>query len=84
MIIFIILNKNQLSKTFDNDFIIVSDIPDDKLADVALISPMLVRGSGAIESVTTLPALTAADAVQQMQKAQMMAAEMAYKSPAQP
>ena len=68
----------------DIDFIIVSDIPDDKLADVALVSPMLVRGSGAIESVTTVPALTAEAAVPQMQKAQKMAAAMAYKAPTQP
>jgi hypothetical protein len=68
----------------DIDFIIVSDIPDEKLADIALVSPMLVRGSGAIESVTSVPALTAEDAVPQMQKAQKMAADMAYKAPAHP
>ena len=68
----------------DIDFIIVADIPDDKLADNALISPMLVIGSGAIESVTTVPALTAEAAVPQMQKAQQMAAAMTYKAPTQP
>jgi uncharacterized protein with GYD domain len=67
----------------DIDFIIVSDIPDDKIANVALITPMLVRGSGAIESVATVPAMTAADAVPQMQQAQQMAAAMAYKAPTQ-
>jgi uncharacterized protein with GYD domain len=54
----------------DIDFIIVSDIPDDKIANIALITSMLVRGSGAIESVATVPAVTAEDAVPQMQKAQ--------------
>ena len=28
------------------DFFIVSDIPDDRIADVALVNAMLVRGSG--------------------------------------
>ncbi len=67
----------------DIDFIIVSDIPDDKIANVALVTSMLVRGSGAIESVATVPAVTAEDAVPQMQKAQQMAAAMAYKAPTQ-
>jgi uncharacterized protein with GYD domain len=67
----------------DIDFIIVSDIPDDNIANVALITPMLVRSSGAIESVATVPAMTAEDAVPQMQKAQQMAATMAYKAPIQ-
>jgi hypothetical protein len=70
-----------INKCFN--FIIVSDIPDDKIANVALITPMLVRGSGAIESVATVPAMTAADAVPQMQQAQQMAAAMAYKAPTQ-
>ncbi len=63
------------------DFFIVSDIPDDKIADVAIVNAMLVRGSGAIESIATVPALRAEDAVPQMQKAQQMAAAMAYKAP---
>jgi len=67
----------------DIDFIIVSDIPDDKIANIALITSMLVRGSGAIESVATVPAVTAEDAVPQMQKAQEMAAAMAYRAPTQ-
>jgi uncharacterized protein with GYD domain len=67
----------------DIDFIIVSDIPDDKISDIALITSMLVRGSGAIESVATVPAVTAENAVPQMQKAQQMAAAMAYKAPTQ-
>jgi uncharacterized protein with GYD domain len=65
----------------DIDFIIVSDIPDNKIADIALVNAMLVRGSGAIESVTTVPALRAEDAVPQMQKAQKMASAMAYQPP---
>ena len=68
----------------DIDFIIVSDIPDDKLADIALVSPMLVRGSGAVESTTTVPALTPEAAMQQMQKAQKMLEAVAYKAPTQP
>ncbi len=67
----------------DIDFIIVVDIPDDKIANIALITSMLVRGSGAIESVATVPAVTAEDAVPQMQKAQEMAAAMAYRAPTQ-
>jgi len=42
---------------------------------------MLVRGSGAIESITSVPAVRAEDAVPIMQKAQKMAAAMAYKAP---
>lgn len=65
----------------DIDFFIVSDIPDDKMADVALVNAMLVRGSGAIESIATVPAMRAEDAVPQMQKAQKMAAARTYKAP---
>jgi uncharacterized protein with GYD domain len=65
----------------DIDFFIVSDIPDDKIADVALVNAMLVRGSGAIESIATVPAMRAKDAVSQMQKAQEMASAMAYEAP---
>ena len=65
----------------DIDFIIITDIPDDKIADVTLINAMLVRGSGAIESLATVPAIRAEDALQQMQKAQEMASAMVYKAP---
>jgi len=65
----------------DIDFFIVSDIPDDKIADVALVNAMLVRGSGAIESIATVPAMRAKDAVPQMQKAQEMASAMVYEAP---
>ena len=65
----------------DIDFFIVSDIPDDKIADIALVNAMLVRGSGAIESIATVPAMRAKDAVSQMQKAQEMASAMAYEAP---
>ncbi len=65
----------------DIDFFIVSDIPDDKIADVALVNAMLVRGSGAIESIATVPAMRAEDAVPQMQKAQQMASAMVYQAP---
>ncbi|MBW2251622.1 MAG: GYD domain-containing protein [Deltaproteobacteria bacterium] len=63
------------------DFFIVSDIPDDKIADVAIVNAMLVRGSGAIETISTVPALRAEDAITQMQKAQQMASAMAYQAP---
>ncbi len=43
------------------DFFIVSDIPDDKIADVAIVNAMLVRGSGAIETISTVPAVRAED-----------------------
>jgi uncharacterized protein with GYD domain len=67
----------------DIDFFIVTDVPDDRIADVALVNSMLVRGSGAIESIATVPAIRAEDAVPQMKKAQQMAAAMAYKAPTQ-
>ena len=63
----------------DIDFFIVSDIPDDKVADITLINAMLVRGSGAIESIATVPAMRAKDAVSRMQKAQEMASQWRMK-----
>ena len=65
----------------DIDFFIVSDIPDDKMADITLVNAMLVRGSGAIESIATVPAMRAKDAMSQMQKAQEMVSAMAYEAP---
>ncbi len=65
----------------DIDFFIVSDIPDDQIAGITLVNAMLVRGSGAIESIETVPAMRAKDAVSQMHKAKEMAAAMAYKAP---
>jgi uncharacterized protein with GYD domain len=67
----------------DIDFFIVTDVPDDRIADVALVNSMLVRASGAIQSIATVPAIRAEDAVPQMQKAKQMAAAMAYKAPTQ-
>jgi hypothetical protein len=46
------------------------DLPDDKILNIALITSMLVRGSGEIESVATVPAVTAEDAVPYVQQAQ--------------
>ena len=66
----------------DIDFFIVTEIPDEKLGEIALINAMLVRASGFIESITTTPAMTAEGAVPQMQKAQQMIAAMTYKAPA--
>jgi uncharacterized protein with GYD domain len=65
----------------DIDFFIIADMPDDKIAEVSMIDAMLVRASGAIESITSVPAVLAEDAVPFMQKAQELAAAMAYKSP---
>jgi uncharacterized protein with GYD domain len=65
----------------DIDFIIISDIPDDKISDIVLVNAMLVRGSGAIETISTVPAVRAEDATKQMQKAQQMASAMAYRAP---
>ncbi len=65
------------------DFFIVTDVPDDRISDVALVNSMLVRASGAIDTIATVPAMRAEDAVPQMQKAQQMAAAMAYKAPSQ-
>jgi uncharacterized protein with GYD domain len=64
----------------DIDFFIVSDIPVDKIADVTLVNAMLVRASGAIKSIATVPALRAEDAVPQMQKAQKMASAKTYQA----
>ena len=65
----------------DIDFIIVSDIPEDKIADVTLVNAMLVRASGAVETITTVPARLAEDAIQQMEQAKQMVAAMAYQAP---
>ena len=65
----------------DIDFIIVTDFSADKFEESLLINSMLTRASGAIESVTTVPAMRAADAVSQMKKAQQMASAMLYDAP---
>ena len=67
--------------TADIDFFIISDMPDDKIAEVSMIDAMLVRASGAIESITSVPAVLAEDAVPFMHKAKELAAAMAYKPP---
>ena len=63
------------------DFFIVTDMPEDKIAEVAMVNSMLVRGSGGIQSIASVPAVRAEDAVPIMQKAKKMAAAMAYKAP---
>ena len=63
------------------DFFIITEMPNDKSAEVSMINAMLVRGSGAIESITSVPAVLAEDAVPFMEKAQQLAAAMAYKAP---
>jgi len=63
------------------DFFIVTDMPEDKVAEVAMVNSMLVRGSGGIQSIISVPAVRAEDAVSIMQKAQNMAKAMAYKAP---
>lgn len=65
----------------DIDFIIFSDIPAERLENISLVNAILVRGSGAIESITTVPAVSAEDAVSQMIMAKEMAGAMAYEKP---
>ena len=67
----------------DIDFIIFSEIPEDKSKELTLVNALIVRGTGGVESLTTVPAVKAEDAVLQMQKAQNLAAGMAYRSPAE-
>ena len=55
--------------------------PTDKFEENLLLNSMLVRGSGAIGSVETVPAMRTADAVSQMQKAQQMASAMVCEAP---
>lgn len=64
------------------DIFIISEIPDDKITDVAFVNAMLVRGYGAIENITTVPAIRAEDAMPHMRKAGEMASAMVYQSPA--
>ncbi|AOY56925.1 MULTISPECIES: GYD domain-containing protein [Desulfococcus] len=66
----------------DIDFFIVSDIPEEKAADLGLVNALLVRGSGAVETITTVPACRADEAVSLMRRARDMASRQAYKSPA--
>lgn len=66
----------------DIDFFIVSDIPDDRVSDLGIINALLVRGSGAIKSITTVPAYRAEDAIPLMQQAKQMASDQTYKAPA--
>lgn len=67
----------------DIDFIIVSDIPEDRTMDLTLLNALVVRGAGGVESITTVPALRAQDAVTPMQRAKDMIAAMTYRTPAQ-
>jgi uncharacterized protein with GYD domain len=65
----------------DVDFFIISEMPDDKITDVAFVNALLVRGYGAIENITTVPAIRAEDALPHMRKASEMASAMVYASP---
>jgi uncharacterized protein with GYD domain len=65
------------------DFFIISDIPDEKITNVALVNHMLVRGTGGVENVVSVPCLLPEDAVPHMEKAKEMVAAMAYKPAAQ-
>ncbi len=65
----------------DIDFFIVSEIPDDKVADLGLVNALLVRGSGAIETITTVPAFRAEDAIPMMRRARQMSTEQTYRAP---
>jgi uncharacterized protein with GYD domain len=64
------------------DFFIISEISDDKITDVAFVNALLVRGYGSIETITTVPAIRAEDALPHMRKAAEMASAMVYKPPA--
>jgi|GEM_PF-922681 len=66
----------------DIDFFIVSDIPEEKVADLGLVNTLLVRGSGAVETITTVPAYRAEEAVSLMHQARKMASQKAYTPPA--
>ncbi|MGD9010595.1 MAG: GYD domain-containing protein, partial [Desulfobacteraceae bacterium] len=68
----------------DIDFIIFSEIPQDKSKDLALVNALIVRGAGGVESITTVPAMKAEDAVLQMQKAQNLTSAMTYRTPTEP
>lgn len=67
----------------DIDFIIFTEIPQDKSKDLALLNALVVRAAGGVESITTVPAMKAEDAVIQMQKAQNLSSAMAYRTPTQ-
>jgi hypothetical protein len=56
-------------------------LPDDKIADVTIVNAMLVRTYGAIETISSVPAVRAEDAIPLMKKAKEMAAAMVYASP---
>lgn len=64
------------------DFFIVADIPDEKVVDLNLVNALLVRGSGSVESITTVPAYRAEDAIPLMRRAQKMKSDQTYKAPA--
>lgn len=68
----------------DIDFIVFSEIPDDKIKDLALVNALIVRGAGGVESLTTVPAIKADDAMTQMQRAQKLSSAMAYRTPTEP
>lgn len=68
----------------DIDFIVFSEIPDDKIKDLALVNALIVRSAGGVESLTTVPAIKADEAMMQMQRAQKLSSAMAYRTPAQP
>lgn len=67
----------------DIDFMIVSDIPAERAKDLSLVTAMVVRGAGSVESITTVPAVRAEDAMTQMQKARDMTAAMTYRTPSE-
>jgi len=64
----------------DIDFIIITEIPDEKIPDVTFVNALLVRGYGAIENITSAPAIEAENAMPYMEKAGKMAGAMVYQS----
>lgn len=68
----------------DIDFIILSEIPEERSKDLAIVNALIVRGTGGVDSITTVPALRAEDALTQMQKAHNLVSTMAYQTPTEP
>ena len=64
------------------DFFMVSEMPNDIVGGFLLINTMLVRASGSVEYITTLPAFRAEDAVKHMKKAKKLMDDRTYQAPA--
>ena len=65
----------------DIDFIIFTELPEERAKDLTLVNALIVRGTGGVESITTVPAIRAEDALTQMEKAKNLVSTMAYRTP---